>query len=135
MAVQLQERALAMSALAALQKRPSVFGLPDGSSVQIPADVFDGLLELLRATSEGDEATVVRTHRELTTQQAAKLLNVSRPTIVRLIEEGVLVSRRVGSHRRVSLAELLLYRDEVVAKRREALDEMMRDAEMNGLYV
>lgn len=134
MTTQLEDRALATSALAALRDRPSTFGLPDGSSVQIPADALDGLLELLRAASEGDDATVVRMHRELTTQQAARLLNVSRPTIVRLIEEGTLVSRKVGSHRRVSLAELLVYRDDVVATRRAALDQMMADAEANGLY-
>ena len=73
----LDDRALANDALAALRRRPSRFTLPDGTSVRIPKATIDGLIELLTAQAEGDEATVVRSPRELTTQQAAKVLNVS----------------------------------------------------------
>ncbi len=128
------DRALANNALAALRRRPSRFTLPDGSTVRIPRATVDGLIELLTATAEGDEATVVRTPREVTTQQAAKVLNVSRPTVVKLIDDGVLASRLVGSHRRVPLAELLAYRQQVVAARRAVLDQMTTDAEELGLY-
>jgi excisionase family DNA binding protein len=130
----LDDRALANNALVALRRRPSRFALPDGTSVRIPKSTVDGLIELLTATAEGDEATVVRSPRELTTQQAANVLNVSRPTVVKLIDDGVLPARKVGSHRRVALTDLLAFRQEVVAKRRAALDEMTTDAEELGLY-
>lgn len=94
----------------------------------------DGLIELLAATAAGDEVTVVRSPREVTTQQAAKLLNVSRPTVVKLIDDGVLPSRKVGSHRRVPLAELLIFRQEMITQRRAVLDQMVSDAEALGLY-
>ena len=89
---------------------------------------------MLEAVAEGDTATVVRTPREVSTQQAATVLNVSRPTVVKLIDDGVLPSRKVGSHRRVSLADLLAYREGMVARRRAVLDQMSRDAEELGLY-
>lgn len=130
----LDERALATNALVALRRRPSRFTLPDGTSVRLPKATVDGLIELLTAAADGDEATVVRSPRELTTQQAAKVLNVSRPTVVKLIDDGVLPARKVGSHRRVPLTDLLAFRQDVVAKRRAALDEMTTDAEELGLY-
>lgn len=130
----LDDRALASNALLALRRRPSRFTLPDGTSVRIPKAVVDGLIELLTAAAEGDGATIVRSPRELTTQQAAKVLNVSRPTVVKLIDDGVLPARKVGSHRRVPLTDLLAFRQDVVAKRRAALDEMTTDAEELGLY-
>jgi excisionase family DNA binding protein len=130
----LDNRALANDALVALRRRPSRFILPDGSTIRIPKSAVDGLIELLTATAAGDEATAVRSQREVTTQQAADLLNVSRPTVVKLIDEGSLPSRMVGSHRRDILADLLVYRQDVVAKRRAVLDRMTADVEALGLY-
>ena len=54
--------------------------------------------------------------------------------VIKLIDDGVLPSRKVGSHRRVPLADLLAYRQDVVAKRRAVLDAMTTDAEELGLY-
>ncbi len=134
MAKRLDDRALASDALVALRLRPSSFTLPDGSTIRFPSGAVDGLIELLTATAEGDEAMVVRSQREVTTQQAAKVLNVSRPTIVKLIDDGVLPSRKVGSHRRVALTELLAYRDDMAARRHLVLDQMTADVEDLGLY-
>ncbi len=134
MTTQSKDRAIASHALAALQARPSRFTLPNGTTVSIPRTTLDGLIELLSATAEGDDVTIVRSRREVTTQQAAKLLNVSRPTIVKLIDNGELPSRMVGSHRRIPLADLLQFRDKTVAQRRAALDAMTADAESLGLY-
>ena len=138
MTKRLQDRDLASDALVALRRRPRRFTLPDGATVQIPKTAVDGLIEMLEAVAvavaEGDTATVVRTPREVSTQQAATVLNVSRPTVVKLIDDGVLPSRKVGSHRRINLADLLAYRDDMVARRRAVLDQMSRDAEDLGLY-
>ena len=128
------DRVLATDALAALRRRPSRFMLPNGATVQFPKTAVDGLIEMLEAVAEGDTATVVRTQREVSTQQAATVLNVSRPTVVKLIDDGVLASRKVGSHRRIPLADLLAYRDDMVARRRAVLDQMSQDAEELGLY-
>jgi excisionase family DNA binding protein len=128
------DRTLASEALARLRHRPSQFTLPDGSAVRFPKAAIEGLIDMLEAVAEGEVATVVRTPRELTTQQAAAVLNVSRPTVVRLVEDGSLPARMVGSHRRIPLPAVLAYRDDMIARRRQVLDEMVRDAEVLGLY-
>jgi excisionase family DNA binding protein len=134
MATTHDDRALAVEALRRLRRRPRRFTLPGGHTVEMPKAAVDGLIEMLEAVAAGDTATVVRTPREVTTQQAAEVLNVSRPTVVRLIDEGGLPARKVGSHRRIPLADLLAYRDQMVAQRRQALEDMVRDAEALGLY-
>ncbi|MFZ6003044.1 MAG: excisionase family DNA-binding protein [Actinomycetota bacterium] len=134
MAKQLEDRQAATDALTALRRRPRRFTLPNGTTVRLPKAAVDGLIEMLDAVAHGEDATVVRTPREVTTQQAATLLNVSRPTVVKLIDEGTLPARMVGSHRRILLTDLLTYRDQIVAERRAILDQMTRDAEDLGLY-
>jgi len=134
MATRHDDRTLATDALTQLRRRPSRFTLPNGQTVRFPKAAVDGLIEVLEAVAEGDIATVVRTPREVTTQQAATVLNVSRPTVVRLIDEGTLPARMVGSHRRIPLPALLAYRDQMVAHRRQTLDDMVADAEALGLY-
>jgi excisionase family DNA binding protein len=133
MATKHDDRALATEALRRLRRRPSRFTLPNSHTVELPKTAVDGLIEVLEAVAAGDTATVVRTPREVTTQQAAEVLNVSRPTVVRLIDEGALPARKVGSHRRVPLADLLTYRDQMIAQRRQVLKDMVRDAEALGL--
>lgn len=134
MAKQLEDRQAATDALSALRRRPRRFTLPDGTTVRLPKVAVDGLIEMLDAVAHGEDARVVRTPRELTTQQAASVLNMSRPTVVRLIDQGELPARKVGSHRRILLTDLLTFRDQIVAERRAVLDQMTRDAEELGLY-
>ena len=134
MATKHDDRTLATEALHRLRRRPSRFTLPGGHTVQIPKAAVDGLIEMLEAVAAGETATVVRTPREVTTQQASEVLNMSRPTVVRLIDQGELPARKVGSHRRIPLPDLLAFRDRMVAERRRALDDMVRDAEALGLH-
>lgn len=134
MATRQDDRTLANEALSHLRRRPNRFTLPDGHTVRFPKAAVDGLIEVLEAVAEGETATVTRTPRELTTQQAADLLNVSRPTVVRLIEDGELPARKVGSHRRIPLAAVRTYREQMIADRRQVLDDMVREAEELGLY-
>ena len=134
MAVRPDDRALARQALALLRNRPRRLALPNGGTVWFPKAAVDGLIETLQAIADGDTATVIRTPRELTTQQAATVLNVSRPTVIRLVEEGRLPGRMVGTHRRIPASSVLKLRDEHIVQRRQALDDMVADAEALGLY-
>jgi excisionase family DNA binding protein len=132
--VKTDDRTLAKEALVGLRRRPTRLTLPNGESVRIPLAAVDGLISMLEALANGDVAQVVRSPAEVTTQKAADILNVSRPTVVRLIDEGTLKARKVGTHRRVLVSELLAYRDIEIKRRRTILDEMARDAEDLGLY-
>lgn len=91
--------------------------------------MIEALAEFLEAVADGEPALVLRSTEDLTTEQAAAVLGVSRPTVVRLVEAGKLPARMVGTHRRLSLRDVLAYRDASGRKRRAALDEMIREAE------
>ncbi len=82
----------------------------DGTVLDLPASIVEALGNLLEAAAEGEPALVVRSTKDLTTEQAAAVLGVSRPTVVRLVEAGKLPARMVGTHRRLTLADVLAYR-------------------------
>ncbi|NOY91820.1 MAG: helix-turn-helix domain-containing protein [Deltaproteobacteria bacterium] len=92
--------------------------------VVLPARIFDALLELLRQTAQGNAVTLVPVHAELTTQQAADVLNVSRPHLIKLLESGALPFHRTGRHRRVYAEDLLAYRDRRRQQSRDAFEEL-----------
>ncbi|MEE4539798.1 MAG: helix-turn-helix domain-containing protein [Erythrobacter sp.] len=89
------------------------------------------LLELLRLVADGRGFTLVPLEAELTTKQAADHLNVSRPFLIKLLEEGQIPHHKVGRHRRVRAEDLFAYRDRRDADRSKALDELARlDADL-----
>ncbi|MDQ3306096.1 MAG: excisionase family DNA-binding protein [Actinomycetota bacterium] len=94
----------------------------------------EALAEILEAAADGERALVLRSPEELTTEQAAAVLGVSRPTVVRLVESGTLPARMVGTHRRLSLGNVLAHREASAKRRSEALEEMTREAEELELY-
>lgn len=92
-------------------------GPEEGDQVELPATVYRVLLQVLEALEAGKAVTVAPQNQLLTTQQAADLLGVSRPTVVKLIEDGELPAETPGTRRRlVKLEDVLAYR----ARRREA---------------
>jgi excisionase family DNA binding protein len=94
----------------------------------------DVLVDVVDALRAGHEVTVTRMHQRLTTQEAADILNVSRPTLVKLLETGEIPFEQPGRHRRVRLADVLAYRDRLEERRDAALVEIIRISEEAGLY-
>ncbi len=87
----------------------------DGEGVELPEEVVPVIRHVVAAMSKGLAVTVAPQTMALSTQQAAELLGVSRPTLVRHLESGHIPFERVGSHRRVRLTDVLAYR----ARRRD----------------
>jgi excisionase family DNA binding protein len=107
---------------------------PDGEAVELPASVYRVLRQIVHELAKGHAVTVVPAQREVTTQQAADLLNVSRPHLVKLLERGAIPFHTVGTHRRIRFEDVMAYRRQRSHARREALAEMAREAQQMGLY-
>lgn len=108
----------------------------DGPETQvvIPAVAFRFFIDVLAELANGNAVTVAPVHAELTTQQAADMLNVSRPYLIKLLDEKRIPFRRVGNRRKVQLVDVLDYKRHDDVRRQEVLDELTREAEELGLY-
>ena len=95
-----------------------------GEAVAIPTAAFRLLVTTLTEMAAGNAVCLISHRPELTTQEAAGLLNVSRPFVVKLLEEGTIPSRLVGKHRRVLLRDVIAYRDEHYRARSDTLDQL-----------
>src|SRR5271170_823855 len=96
----------------------------DSTVLDLPPIVARLLMDILEETAAGHAVTVIPVAAEVTTQQAAELLNVSRPFVVGLIDKGLLASRMVGNQHRLPLKDVLAYKADNCAKRHKILDEM-----------
>lgn len=107
---------------------------PDGTAIDLPEGIHDLLVSIVEQLKAGNGISVIPMHAELTTVEAAELLNVSRPFLIKQIEAGEIPHHMVGTHRRLRLADVLAYRDRMDSRAEEALDAMVAQAEELGLY-
>lgn len=103
-----------------------------GEREETPDQLFDVLRRAARALSGGRGFTVMPTNTELTTQEAADFLGMSRPTLIKLLNRGEIAFDTVGRHRRVRLDSLLHYQDEAESRRRDRLDAIARSTQEMG---
>ena len=125
--------ALAKKGVAAPEPRPALVGT-GGRRLDVPVPVFEALVQVATAMAHGQAVTVMPHSMLLTTQEAADLLGISRPTVVRLLEAGEMPFEQRGRHRRIRLPDLLAYQQRMRKARRESIGRMQREGQASGLY-
>ncbi len=93
------------------ERRYLLVGDGEGEQIELPETVYRVLVQVVEAMAAGKAVTVTPQEPQLTTQQAADLLGVSRPTVIRLIESGELRAERIGNRRKLLLGDVLAYRE------------------------
>jgi excisionase family DNA binding protein len=106
---------------------------PGGQEIELPPAIFEALAAIAEALREGNGVSVIPVPHMLTTNEAADLLNVSRPYLVRLLDQGRIPFEKVGTHRRLRLGDVLAFRLQREEQRRDALGNLVRQAEELGL--
>lgn len=107
---------------------------PDGTCTPIPPEVFDVLTRVVQALAAGSAVTVAPVSMRLTTSQAADILGVSRPTLVRLLDDGAIPFEQPRRHRLLRLDDVLAYKAQQRNDRRAILSELTRQGFADGLY-
>ncbi len=106
----------------------------NGAEFVLPATVLALLKQVIGALAEGQVVSLVPLHKELTTQEAADLLNMSRPYLIKLLDQGALPYSKLSSHRRIRFADLMAYKSRRDVERENALDSMAQLNQELGLY-
>jgi excisionase family DNA binding protein len=107
---------------------------PAGELQEIPDEVYHLFTRALQYLQRGQGVSLIPYRQELTTQQGAKLLGVSRQYFVRLLEGGGIPFHLAGTHRRVYLKDVIAFKDKRDQERRAALTDMAREAVAAGVY-
>jgi len=118
------------------RKRPLTLGIRAAGQeklIELPPGAVALLMEILEAMAAGRGVTLIPGNAELTTVQAADVLNVSRPFLIKLLEENVLPHHKVGKHRRVRLEDVMAYKARIDRQREKVLDQLAREAQEHGM--
>jgi excisionase family DNA binding protein len=115
-------------------RRPYLLG-PDGERIDLPDSALEALRVIIEAMAAGQSITLFPHGKELTSQEAADIIHVSRPHLIKLLDRGELPFHRIGTHRRIRIEDVLEYRDRRDAGRNAALDDLARlSEELPGGY-
>lgn len=107
---------------------------PNGEAIELPEAVYQILTQVVQAMSQGLAVAVMPLHLELTTQEAANLLNVSRQYLVQLLDRGAIPYTKTGTHRRIRYGDLVAYKDIRDQQRHAGLRRLARLSEELGMY-
>lgn len=105
----------------------------ESDDLVLPGHVLQILLDVLSEMSKGNAISLIPHHQVVSTQEAANLLNVSRPFLVGLLEKGEIPFRKVGAHRRVLLVDVLAYKERIDNLRTQTLDELAALSQEEGM--
>jgi excisionase family DNA binding protein len=107
----------------------SRFAAEQMEPIELPAGAVALLMEILEAMAAGRGVTIIPENAELSTVQAAEVLNVSRPFLIKLLEDGSIPHRKVGKHRRVRMEDVMSYKAAIDNEREAVLDQLAADAQ------
>lgn len=105
----------------------------DGHTLILPRQALALLRDVLSEMAQGNAVTIVPTHAELTTQEAANILNVSRPYLIKLLDERKIPHHKINKHRRILFEDLMKYKRQQDAESITALDELAKQAQELGM--
>jgi len=117
-----------------LQDSPAKLVGADGKAITIPESVYQVLRQVVHAMALGQAISIAPQEQEMTTQQAADILNVSRPYLIKLLEQGEIPYIKVGTHRRIRHQDLISYKQQRDTKRSNLLDELIQESQDMGFY-
>jgi excisionase family DNA binding protein len=106
----------------------------DGRDLILPRQALALLRDLLSEMAQGNAVTIVPMHAELTTQEAANILNVSRPYLIKLLDERKIPHHKINKHRRIRFDDLMTYKTQQAQLSAQALDELAQQAQELGMY-
>ncbi len=101
--------------------------------IELPAGAVALLMDILEAMAAGQGVTIIPENAELTTVQAAEVLNVSRPFLIKLLDEQKIPHRKVGKHRRIRMEDMMAYKAAMDAERERVLDQLAAEAQEQGM--
>lgn len=105
-----------------------------GEEILLPESVYNALRQVIHAMASGQAITIIPQEREMTTQEAADFLNVSRPYLIKLLEQGEIPYNMVGSHRRICSQDILAYKQKRSNQQRKRLSEFTAFLQDEGFY-
>jgi excisionase family DNA binding protein len=118
------------------KNRPLALKVTDADQeqpIELPPGAVLLLMDILEAMAAGRGITLIPENAELTTVQAADVLNVSRPFLIKLLEEKALPCRKVGAHRRIRMEDVMAYKARIDADREAVLDQLVAEAQEHDM--
>lgn len=113
--------------------KPRLVG-PDGESIELPDEVYEILVRVTEAMRAGNAVSVVPYSMRVSTQEAAEMLGITRPTFVRMLERNEIPYEQPGRHRRIKLSDVMAFRDRTRVLAVDRLDALVAEASADGLY-